>query len=275
MALTQQQRDALVRAEQSVRADVRQRLVEYGKAVWNGLGSWRDADIERFVAQIAPRVLAGQRTIAQLTDVYLAQMTGAAPAGLIDVTDLRGIASSEVYRRPAVEMRMALGEGASMTDALRAGAVRLGSLIATDLQMANIRQARSSMLSGGAGRYRRTLTGRENCALCAVASTQRYWVKDLMPIHPGCDCGVEVLVGGEPDRQVIDRPLLNEIHRRVGDFAGVDDLNASDLGLAKRSARGERLSDFTDLIITREHGEIGPLLSWRSNAFTGPGDLAA
>lgn len=274
MALTPQQREALIRAEQSARAQVRARLVEYGKAVWNGLGSWRDADIERFVAQSAPRVLAGQRTIAQLTDVYLAQMTGLAPVGVVDVSDLRGVASSEVYRRPAVEMRTALSEGASMTDALKAGAVRLGSLIATDLQMANIRQARSSLLSGVGG-FRRTLTGRENCALCALASTQRYHRGDLLPIHPGCDCGVAPLSDRDIFDQVIDPGLLEQIHARVGDFTGTGDRGGRDLGLGKSTSDGTSLSDFTDLIITREHGEIGPLLSWRSNAFTGPGDLAA
>lgn len=262
MALSPAQREALIRAEQTARAQVRARLVQYATSLWNGLGSWRDSDIDRFVAQIVPRVLAGQRTIAQLTDAYLARVTGASAAGLVDLDELRGITPELVYQRPAVDMRTALSQGSTVSDAIRAGALRLGSLIATDLQMANVRQARASLDGTEVGGFRRTLTGAENCALCLIASTQRYTRGALMPIHPGCDCGVEPLATGEPVPQVIDPALLEATHEQVADFAGVAD-------------RGGRAPDYRKLIVTHEHGEFGPTLAWRSDAFTGPGDLAA
>lgn len=261
MVLPPAQREALIRAEQTARAQVRARLVQYATSLWNGMGSWRDADIDRFVAQIVPRVLAGQRTVAQITDTYLARMTGASPSGVIDVADLRGVAPDEVYRRPATAMYTALGEGSSMTDALKAGALRVADLVSTDLQLANVHQARTSM-GAGSGGFRRTLTGSENCALCLIASTQRYHRRDLMPIHPGCDCGVDALSAGESLSQVIDPTLLEATHEQVAEFAGLAD-------------RGGRAPDYRQLIVTHEHGEVGPVLAWRGQQFTGPGDLAA
>lgn len=262
MALSPAQRSALIRAEQNARSQVRARLVQYATTLWNGLGSWRDSDIDRFVTQIVPRVLAGQRTVAQLTDAYLAQVTGAGRVGAVDVADLRGVAPVEVYRRPATSLYTSLSEGSSMTDAIRAGALRVADLVATDLQMANVHQARASLDASGASVFRRTLTGAENCALCLIASTQRYHRGSLMPIHPGCDCGVEPLASGEPVPQVIDPALLEATHEQVADFAGIAD-------------RGGRAPDYRKLIVTHEHGEFGPTLAWRSDAFTGPGDLAA
>lgn len=62
------------------------------------------------------------------------------------------------------------------------------------------------------------LTG--NCALCVVVSTQRYWIEDLMPIHPGCDCSVRRCNRGMERQQVIDQDLLDRAHAALGDVAG-------------------------------------------------------
>ena len=56
--LTPQQREALIRAEQQARIAVKARLVDYARGMWNSLGSWRDADIDRFVSALVPRVMA-------------------------------------------------------------------------------------------------------------------------------------------------------------------------------------------------------------------------
>ena len=97
--------------------------------------------------------------------------------------------------------------------------------------------------------YRRVLTGRENCALCVVASTQRYYRGDLLPIHPGCDCGVQPLPPGLAVNQVIDEDLLEQVHQITADRLGVSD-------------RGGRTPDYRKLLTVSEHGEYGPTLSW-------------
>lgn len=271
MALTAAQRDALIRRERELRVAVRDRLVEFATSLWGGMGSWRSSDVERFVEVIVPRVRAGQITVARLTDTYLAQMTGAAPVGLVDLDALRGGAPlTDVYTRPATELWGRLAQGQDFPAALAAATTRLASLVATDMQLAGREQARHSLRSSRlVDAYRRVPGGAHPCALCLIASTQRYWKSDLMPIHPGCSCGVEPLGKGEHRAQVIDRRLLEQVHEEVGRVAGRIDLGARDIGLDTDNP----LPQYWHLVAVRMHGEYGPTLTWRSHVFTGAGDL--
>lgn len=273
MDLSPAQREALTQAVMLQRAQVRQRVEQYVVASWNGLGSWRDADIARLVDRVVPVVLAGQRTVANLTDAYLASVTNAERAAIVDLeAGLRGVDPAEVYQRPAVAMRTELKNGASMTDALKVGATRIASLAMTDLQMAQRAQARATIAGSSVEQYRRVLTGRENCALCVVASTQRYHKADLLPIHPGCDCGIEPFVTNTPKVQVIDRGLLEATHKAIDARLGGYDRGARDLGRGKVVQRNgiDQFADYTDLLIVHEHGEYGPTLAWRGEHFDGP-----
>lgn len=272
MALTPRQRDALILAEQRTRAEVRDRLVAYATRLWGGMGSWRDADVDRFVEQVAPRVLAGRTSVARLTDAYIATVTEGAPGPLIDVEGVRtGVGVEDTYRRPATQLYTSLSQGAPLEVAQAAALARLASLVATDLQLAQRAQARRSMRSAPrVEAFRRTLTGGENCALCVIASTQRYWKGDLLPIHPGCDCGVEPLGRSEHRDQVINRSLLESTHDQIASRLE----QGSDRAARWLDGSNPR-SDYLDLIVTRDHGEYGPTLAWRGQHFTGPGDIAA
>lgn len=119
------------------------------------------------------------------------------------------------------------------------------------MQLAKVHASRQSMRGyPEEGQfYRRVLTGRENCALCVVASTQRYYRGDLLPIHPGCDCDVQPLPPGLAVNQVIDEDLLEQVHQITADRLGVSD-------------RGGRTPDYRKLLTVSEHGEYGPTLSW-------------
>lgn len=255
---------------------VRSRLLAIVGARWAGLGSYRDADIDRLVRLVVPLVHAGQVQVANLTAAYFRQVGATAGVDVSVVTGGRGVPAAEVYRRPAVTTYTALSEGKSVSAAVQLGGDRLASLVMTDLQIAKVRQAQRSLDSAGVTAFRRVLTGRENCALCVIASTQRYHRGDLMPIHPGCDCGVDTLPKGwNPRVQVIDQDLLDLTHDTVAMKLGRSELSARDLGLGKTDARGNHVSDYTDLIITREHGEYGPTLAWRDHHFTSESQIAA
>ena len=251
-------RSALIKAHQSQTMQVRERLTDYAKTLWGGLGSWRDEDVDRFVNLMAPRVLAGRAKVAQLTDAYLSQLVGQNSA-LIDTTRLRGVPVQDVYRRPASTMYDKLSNDQSMSQAIAASTARLANLIATDMQMAMARQARANL--GGNG-FRRVLNGPGDCALCIVASTQRYHAGTLLPIHPGCNCTVAPLGAGEGVDQVIDPDLLERVHAQVEAMTGEAD-------------RGARAPDYRKLMVVREHGEIGPLLTWKQHEFTSAADMAA
>ena len=249
-------------------AGLRGRLISFVLSAFDSLGEYRDADAAAFIERVLPIVLATQQQMGMLTDAYLSSMIAdmlggaAAPAGVALSEELRGVPPDEVYRRPFVQTWSALAAGKPFADAVAQGRTRLLSITETDLQLARTHAARESMEHGGAKFFRRRLGSGKNCALCTIASTQRYRVENLMPIHPGCHCKPEPLPGDRDPGQVIDEDLLKEAHDAI----------ARDLG---ESDRGGRAPDYRKVIITREHGEYGPLLAVRRQNFTGPDDIPA
>lgn len=256
-------------------AQVRDAVAAFVLGRWNGMESWHDDDMVRFQNEILPVVLSGERRVADLTNSYLTASSNAAdgssfrtpPVAYADVTGaaLRsGAEPSEVYMRPQMVLNYELSKGATVTAAVTAGGNRLKTLVETDMQL-----ARTSTVSKYGKRpfYRRVLTGSENCALCVVASTQRYRKGSLMPIHGHCDCAVEELFGA-PD-QVIDRPTLESLHAAIEAQFGGTDRGAKYLADGNNS-----YSDFLDLIVTRNDGETGPTLAWRDQHFRGPAEVA-
>lgn len=259
---------ALITSYDSLTWDVRQRVERFVRTYWAGMGSWRTADIEAFIRAVVPVVESGQLRIAALTDAYLAalaaEVTGiGAPSGALvsGVQSVRGVPPAEVYTRPGVSVWTELASGKALDVATDAGLTRALHLVRTDLQLAKTHTARAAMsqdtrISG----YRRTLTGQEDCGLCLVASTQRYHKEDLLPIHPGCDCGVEPVFGSDDPGQIIDPETLDETHAAIAERFGIDD-------------PGARLPDYRKVLLVREHGEIGPVLTVKLHRFTGENAL--
>lgn len=258
---------------------IRERVDAYVRARWNAMPAWRDQNITALLNDILPAVASAERAMVDQTVAYLAATdavsTGAAfrprPADYREFTGsaLRGVDPDEVFRRPQMVLNYQLSKGKPLAAAVEAGANRLGSLATTNVQLA---KTRTVAKRGTTDFYRRVLTGNENCALCVIASTQRYRMGGLAPIHPGCDCDWETL-SGQP-AQVIDRALLDHTHAEIAEKFADSDLWAQDLGIDKRDAKDRPLSDYTDLITTRQHGELGPVLAWRKDHFRGPAETA-
>lgn len=259
---------AIVRAFSSVDATIRSRVVTAVTAAFNGLGSWRDADIERFTSVVVPLVLGAQRQMVSLTDAYLAavlsDMLGATvrPAGgepLVGSVVRGGTEPAEVYARPIRTVWRSLADGHDLPAALDAARLRLWQITTTDLQLAKTHAAANVMAADGrVVGYRRVLTGPHSCGLCVVASTQRYHRGDLMPLHPGCDCGVVPIVGHDDPGHVLNAPLLDQAHAAIAERFGTAD------------ATGHKAIDYRNLLVTHEHGEIGPVLARRGDHFEGP-----
>lgn len=237
---------------------IRQQITAFGQAYWDSLPHYRASAVEDMIQAITPRVTAGQLRIADLTRAYLAQCARELGWKVVlpsvdqdEIRSARGVDPRIVYRRPAVDVYTALAAGKPLPQAAAEGRLRLTQLIGGDMQLAKVHASRQSMRGyPEEGQfYRRVLTGRENCALCVVASTQRYYRGDLMPIHPGCDCGVQPLPPGLAVNQVIDEDLLEQVHQITADRLGVSD-------------RGGRAPDYRKLLAVSEHGEYGPTLSW-------------
>lgn len=252
--------DLIAKAYGSQVGAIRRQLQSFGDALWQALPDYRDENIDMLVQAIVPRVKAGQIQIANLTVAYVKQTLMAmgvkAPVTGVDeaaITSLRGVDPQEVYRRPAVSVYTALSQGKPLDQAVKEGGLRLYQLIGGDMQLAKTRQAHRSMRRarvGGVQFYRRILTGRENCGLCVVASTQHYRVDHVMPIHPGCDCDFGPLPPGTGEEWVIDPDTLEQVHSAVEERYGESD-------------RGARSPDYSKMIMTTTHGEYGPVISWK------------
>jgi len=251
----------------TVTVALRERLLTLLGELFGQRGSFRDADADVFVEQALPIVVGAQQQMGALTDAYLSAMLGdmfggaTAPRGVELAESLRGTPPADVYRRPFVTVWTALAAGKDMTQAVREGEQRLTSIAGTDLQLARTHATRQVLSRDGRVQfYRRVLRGSYNCALCVIASTQRYRKERLMPIHPGCDCNTRPIPGDRDPGQVIDPELLEAAHDAVA--AGVG-----------KADRGGRAPQYRDVIIERQHGELGPLMALRRQNFTGPRDI--
>lgn len=256
---------------------VRSRMKRLSLSTWNGLGSYRDEDYERLLKLLVPRLEDGQQQIANLTDAYVRKLAlaefGKVKDGKIITAStkaLRGVDAAEVYHRPFATAYTALAAGKSMSAAVSEGRERLIDIGLSGAQLAKTHAARAGMERTAFTKFQRTLTGRENCAMCVIASTQRYHKEDLLPIHPGCDCGVKPFET-DFDVQVIKPELLDDTHEIINSKLGLDpgERGARFLGIGK----SQGISEYTELIVAREHGELGPMLTWRSDKFTGSKDI--
>lgn len=229
------------------------------------LGSWREDDIERYISKVVPVVANSKRNMANYaTNFYsqIAAINGQSFTGpSIQASDLatevlrNGVDDSTIWARPFKTMWGSLSEGNDFSTALDDGARRAVDLARTDVQLA---RRNAGLMSRNANDkivgYLRTLSGAENCALCYVASTQRYRVNNLLPIHPGCDCGEMPIYGQDDPGQIIDQIRLDATHQAVDERFGIAD-------------RGARAPDYRKITI-QAHGELGPVLTVRGNNFT-------
>lgn len=248
-------------------ANLRTGLLGFISRAFRLRGAWNRPDAEWFAAFVAPQVVASQRYLATLTDQYIASGLGrqtgrdVAPVGVELPEDLRGVPVEEVYRRPYVQLWTDLSRGVPFDDAVSRAERRAVVLAHTDYQMARVHASQQAVAGQpGAAGWRRVPTGDRNCLLCLVASTQRYRKQDLAAIHPQCDCIVEAIPGDRDPGQVIDPVLLEQVHQAV-QSAGFE------------VDRGGRTPDYRHLVVTREHGEIGPVLTLRGQNFTSQADL--
>lgn len=246
-------------------------------AVWKSLGSYNEADVERFLTQARPIVEGARQASARSTEVYLSSYTDAGPRGLPAPEIRRGATVDDVYRRPFEQVWRDLGAGRPWADAVRHGQARAVSTLNTDIQLASTHTTRMWIDTQPAVTgYRRVLGPGDNCGLCIAASSQRYRVHDLMAIHNNCGCVVVPLYDGErPSRDAYEevlelsefRPDLGdpyETHARVLSRVRMDGGGRDGPRILHR--HGERSTTLPEVRI-REHGELGPTLTDASHSF--------
>lgn len=249
-------------AATAVFATLRASMVQQLLALWYSIGEYSAASLADFLEIAIPIVLASREASVEATIAYMELQfdalgipSGASP-NLSNLDIRNGVSVQEVYSRPHKVLWTGLSDGHDFNYARDLGAQRLRQLAETDIQLSHTNSSRS--LVGDRNDivgFRRVPTGDYTCALCLIASTQRYRKMDLMPIHPGCDCRVAPIVSDEPVGQVVDEDLLESIHSAVEDMFGFSD----------RSARS---IDYRKLLVVKDHGEYGPTLAKSGNKFT-------
>lgn len=298
---------ALIAQYNAQAQQMRTTLAAFLARLWESLRSdWRTAGEDRFVAQAVPASVGAQRAMSALTGAYLSRLVAAMTGEPLrppivaqpQVTGaaLRGVDPDVVYRRPLKQARYELSQGKSLVEAGAAGLRRAQSIAGTDVQLAKTHTARQVMKADGrVVAYRRVLTGAENCGLCVVASTLRYHVKDLMPIHPACDCGMSVVIGHEDPGLTINTAQVAGDAQHVGEtkdgvkvYAPGDLLDLGDLLEPAHAAiedrfgtsfRDAREIDYRKVITVHRHSELGPVLTVTGHRFSKKqiesGDLSA
>lgn len=237
------QQDALAQGHITGQEQLRAFAAAGVTAAWAGLPSYDDTDLPTFVARSTAVVLAAQRASVALTEAYLARVIGRQPVGvnperLIGAAVRNGTLPSEVYRRPFVTVWKALKNGTAYEDAVHAGLHRATTAAQTDVQLAMrqtlamVGQADPVILG-----YRR-VPDAGACAFCRLVAGQRYRTDQLMPIHPHCGCGVDVITA-----------------ENRHEFAGKPE---NDLNVTKDGVTAA----------VEEHGELGPLLVDGADRFT-------
>ncbi len=250
---------------------VRQKVLDYLKAKWFGQGSWREADIQLLVAEARAVVDIGKKQVSGLTVAYLDSLVQAAglgrpPYAAIDLSDqsLRGVDPDELYRRSGITVWTALSKGKDIKEAARLGWLRLEETAETGMQLAHTHTARAWMeRSPHVVGYRRVVRGSSTCALCYLASTQRYHKAALEPIHTRCHCKVVPIIGTHDPGQLIDEERYTALHSALRD----------QYPDAFTSKGWESSNKPNSHIRIHEHGETGPTLTWAGHGFTGPGDI--
>jgi hypothetical protein len=216
-----------------LQAQARLRQIVYTAiaAIWQGLGTYNEADVDRFVAAAVPIVLAGQTQAVALTEAFILRRLGLTPIGL-DLADLTGAAvrngtpPEEVYRRPFVNVWTALGKNVVWEEAVHAGEARATASAEMDVQLSHrasygaIQQVESRIKG-----YRRRANGGA-CSFCQLVNGAFVKSADAMPLHNRCGCGLD--------------PVMHDVV-----------VTAHPEGVA-----------------VHEHGELGPLLTDPSDNFT-------
>jgi hypothetical protein len=271
-----------VQAQARARQAITDTLFRQVQAILRGFTQWYDDKaVARMSAQVGILVGASQRLAATSTNSYLSraasQMTDRTfrPTSTPDLTDLRtGVAPADVYERLARQYRYELSpaylhppaplpERLNKTPEAVLDDVVDRAEVMVDLDVTRAVQVQSQWWmdhQDGVTGYRRVLhpelsqTGA--CGLCIAASDRVYKKSDLMPIHARCHCETLPIIRGQDPAGVLNDLDLKRLYKDAG--------NTTD----QRALKKQRYS-------VNEHGELGPVLTAKGDAFRSPADVAA
>jgi hypothetical protein len=295
--------DDLARIQQAHHASllaIRETSAGLVEDAWDAYADLDSRSAARFVDAAAQITIAAQAETAALAAGYLEAndaVLGRSSRIVPTLPPIRnGVPPEAVFERSIVESRRIVSRGGNVDQALAAGRARAMSTARTDVTLAN----RGAISAAKAGRpwvvgYRRVLTGK-SCALCATASTQRYKIADLQPIHGNCDCDTAEIYGTADPGLVVNRELLDELKATAGEgrpdywngpylvdksgritVARTEYLRGPDgKRLLTEAGNPKRIKVPGEPVrtVTRQHGELGEVLTDGRHSFTAADEIA-
>lgn len=225
---------------------------------------WRlGGPVAETAAQVGTYVQSAQYMASHLTQLYAAKGLDVKFTPFLPgpgITERPGTPKERLYMRPAREQT----EGAQLR--------RLNTLATTDLQLAKTRTLFSAFDEDQTVNrrpiraWRRVTESEKPCALCMIAATQLYFTDDLMPIHDNCECDIEMA----------DAFGISEHEAKYHHIGWVDRLletGDQTKEIQSLADADSPLDDYVNLTRIDQHGELGPVLRWAGQKFTGPKDL--
>jgi hypothetical protein len=236
MSLTAAYQLELKRTRQAVSDALRQQ--------WLALPDYRDGQVDKFVQRVVPIVEAGQRRAVSMTDAYMSRSLGVQPIGL-QPTDLigpavrNGISPDVVYKRPFETVWRSI-ETLGFSAAVGYGLSRLVSTGSMDVAMS----ARDASRAYGRASDRvagfRRVAHPNCCAFCTSIDGAKVNSEWAAPLHNNCSCTLEPIGVGSSDAHGFETFAIGAV------FGGA---------------------------LIEEHGELGPVITNKHDAFTGVDDL--
>jgi hypothetical protein len=236
--LTAEQLVAVARVHQAQLLALAVRHADQLRRLWARLAPVDDTALARWLDTAVPAAAAANVQAAYAAAAYIDLAVAAATDTPMVATSVDTVAAAAprptppatVWTRPVIVVRTALARGADLATAQRLGADRVDQIARTDPPLAARAAAHSSMSAyPEVVGYRRVPDG-DACPFCLLASTQRYHVRDLMPLHSRCGCTVAPIIGTVDPGHVIDRGLA-------------DRLMTDDPALGRRGAARQRARD--------------------------------
>lgn len=245
----------------AARQQLEDQLAGAARSAWLSFDGWYNTQL---VAQLAAELADNSRHAQDLVVGAAQQYVASVHAVLadihvqippIEVPPVRnGVDLLRVYTRPAEVFRITYAETADDAQALDRAVTRAEKLATTDVQLASRSAQHLEMRALGVTHYRRVprpeLAKHGSCGLCIVASDRVYTVKDLLPIHGGCNCETMEIVDGHDPGLSLNQEDLEKLYAAAGSTSG-DDL--------------KRVK-----VTVNEHGELGPVLGRKGDHFRGP-----
>lgn len=244
-------------------ADVQDRAVQAGVALWLGFEAWYDsAAVAAAAAQAARVSTTGQDIIAGSARQFVANIVALLRGGPVIVprTTLPPIRSGApgelVHTRPAEAFRKAYATGKSYQEAVNIALGRAESLQVGDMSLRERDAQQALMRELGVAEFRRVvrpeLAKTGSCGLCIAASDRIYKVAALMPMHGNCHCKMVPILGEDDPGNSLNNLDLERLYAD----AGGEDGPSTNPKLLKRARYA-----------VNEHGEYGPVLTKPGDSF--------